>query len=303
MISAQAGQVLEELAAEGVRPWLAWPDARPPGPDVVRHGFHGVAMPPGAPLSAVRAACDALLGAGAGGTVTVAVAAPDPGAAGDADAWVAAARMLRVGVDRPNLMVGVPATKAGTGAVADCLAEGIGVNSTSVFSVEQYRAVLDAQLTGLERALANGMDLAGLVTAASFALGPLDAEVNARLDRLPGGAGHALRDTAGLATARLAHRMREERLADEWWRVLRVGGARPPMLMWTETGPAHVAALVGWNTVHVMTADTVEAAAVRGGLGGDTLLGQHEWAARTLRDLAAKGVEVGRVAEGLAGGT
>ncbi|GAA4913839.1 transaldolase family protein [Streptomyces coeruleoprunus] len=295
MISAQAEEVLQQLTAEGVSPWLSWPSTQPPGRDaVVRYGFRGVAMPPGSPLSAVRAACDALVG----GWVTVAVEA-GAGAADDPDALVAAARMLRVGVDRPNVLVGIPATKAGTVAAADCLAEGIGVDCSAVFSVEQYRAVLDAQIAGMERALSNGVDLAGFAASASCPLGLLDQEVNARLDRLPD-ADPALRDAAGAATARLLYRVREERLADAWWRVLRVAGARTPYLVWTRTGAAHVPALVGWNTAHVLTPDALEVAAERGGLHGDTLLGRHGQAQGALRALGEAGVDVASLAEALA---
>ncbi|MGW2614404.1 MFS transporter [Streptomyces sp. NPDC001500] len=102
-------------------------------------------MPLGAPNGVVRAACDVLRASG--GYVAFAAAAFD--GADDPSAWVAAARVLRSGVDRQNLLVGLPANRAGIAAVTGCLAEGIGVESTCVFSVPQYRAVLDAQRTGL----------------------------------------------------------------------------------------------------------------------------------------------------------
>ncbi|MEU7279148.1 transaldolase family protein [Streptomyces sp. NPDC045431] len=300
MISARAERCLRELAAEGVQPWLVPASSRTPDIAAVRRRFGGLSLPRGVPLDAVRAACDGLLDVpGAPGPqwgfVAVAVAVEPPSASGprpgpESGPLVAAARMVCAGVDRPNLLVRLPATRAGRAAAAACLAEGIGVQSTGVHSAEHYAAVLDAHLAGLERALARGVDVAGVATAASCPVGPLDAAVNARLDRLPGGAGRALRDTAGQATARLLHRTREERLCGARWRALRAAGARPPMLVWTGTGPAHVPALVGWNTVHALTLDTLEAAAERGGLGGDTLLGRHRDAERVLRDLADLGV-------------
>ncbi|MEY9875677.1 transaldolase [Streptacidiphilus sp. MAP12-33] len=297
MISAEAEDLLGELASEGVAPWLAWSSPEPPGPDVVRCGFAGVRMPPGASLSAVRAACTAL--SEAGGSVAVAAVVFDR-AAGPDD-WVAAARVLGGGVDRPNLLVSIPATKAGIGAIADCLAEGIGVDSTSVVSLGQYREVLDAQLTGLERALAKRADLGSLVASASCEVGPLDSEVNALLDGIAAGTGHDLRDTAGLATARLVYRLREQWLAGKRWQDLRAGRARAPLLLWTGTTPVHVPALVGGNTGHVMSAETAEAAARQGGLRGDTLLGRHEQAAETIGRLAELGVPVDAAAAAVHG--
>ncbi|MFJ3235192.1 transaldolase family protein [Streptomyces sp. NPDC086787] len=289
MMTAEALGLLEELAAEGVSPWwAACPEEQPPVLDAVRSGFRGIRMAPGTPLVAVRAACDALRACG--GVVAVAAAAFD--GADDPEAWVAAARVLRSGVDRPNLLVGVPATWAGMDATTRCLAEGIGVESTLVFSVRQYRAVLEFQCAGLERARARGMDLAPLGTAASCDLGALDAEVNARLNGFSGDAARELRDTAGLATARLLYWQRETSLAGERWQALRASGSRPPMLLWAGTRPEQVRSLVSWNTGHVMTTETVETAARGDRLEGDTLMGRHEQSARVLRELAQRDADL-----------
>ncbi|MFF3850073.1 transaldolase family protein [Streptomyces sp. NPDC002328] len=289
-------RLLKELAAEGVSPWwAAGPWEQPPVLDAVSCGFRGIRMPFGAPNGVVRAACDSLRESG--GFVAFAAAAFDGG--DDPAAWVAAARVLRSGVDRPNLLVGVPANRAGIDAVTGCLAEGIGVESTCVFSVRQYRAVLDAQRTGLELARARGVDLAALGAATSCDLGALDAEVNARLDRLSDGAASGLRDTAGLATARLLYRTREMTLACERWQSLRECGARPPMLLWSQTRPEQVPSLVSWNTAHVLTVETAEAAARGHGLQGDTLMGRHEQATRALRLLAERDVDAEAVGEEL----
>lgn len=263
--------------------------------DAVSGGFRGIRMPFGAPNGDVRAACDSMRARG--GFVAVAAAAFD--GADDPAAWVAAARVLCSGVDRPNLLVGVPANRAGIDAVTGCLAEGIGVESTWVFSVRQYRAVLDAQHTGLERARARGVDLGALGVATSCDLGMLDAEVNARLDRLPDSAARELRDTAGLATARLLYRTREMALACKRWQSLRESGARPPMLLWSETRPEQVRSLISWNTALVLTVETVEAAARGDGLEGDTLMGRHEQSARALRLLAERNVDVEAIGAGL----
>ncbi|NUP15745.1 MAG: hypothetical protein HOZ81_06560 [Streptomyces sp.] len=295
-MTAEARELIEELVAEGVAPWWeACPGERPTVLDAVRCGFRGVRMASGTPLGAVRAACEAVRARG--GFVSVAAAAFD--GADDPEAWVAAARVLRSGVDRPNLLVSVPATPAGIDTVAACLAEGIGVESTLVFSVRQYRAVLDAQWTGLERARERGVDLAGLGTAASCELGALEDEVDARLDRLPGAVASGLHGTAALATARLLFRAREMALGGARWQRLRARGARPPMLLWSGTRAAQVPSLVSWNTGHVMTAQTVEEAARGRALEGDTLLGCHEQSLRELRCLAERDVDLDVVGEEL----
>ncbi|AZP19010.1 transaldolase family protein [Streptomyces aquilus] len=295
-MTSEAMGLLEELVAEGVAPWWeAGPQEGPAVLDAVRCGFRGVRMASGTPLGAVRAACDAVRVRG--GFVSVAAAAFD--GADDPEAWVAAARVLRSAVDRPNVLVSVPATAAGIDTVADCLAEGIGVESTLVFSVRQYRAVLAAQEAGLERARERGVELAGLGTAASCELGALEDEVDARLDRRPGTAASGLRGTAALATARLLYRARETALGGEHWQSLRACGARPPMLLWSGTRAEQVRTLVSWNTGHVMTTQTVEAAARGRALEGDTLLGCHEQSLRELRCLAECDVDVDVVGEEL----
>ncbi|MBK6046240.1 transaldolase family protein [Streptomyces sp. MBT55] len=195
MISAEAGRVLADLAAEGVYPWLVWNDTLPPGPEVTRQGWRGMRMSPGAPLAAVRAACDVLRDVD--GFVSMPVGAPAGPREASPGEWIASARVLRGGVDRPNLLVGLPADGTGIQALAGCLEEGISVDSSPCYTVEQYAEVLDAQLTGLETALSGGADPSALVVAASCAVGVLDTEVDVRLTRLSGGVPHALHGTAG----------------------------------------------------------------------------------------------------------
>jgi len=115
-------RLLKELAAEGVSPWwAACPWEQSAVLDAVSCGFRGIRMPFGAPNGVVRAACDSLRASG--GFVAFAATAFD--GADDPAAWVAAARVVCSGVDRPNLLVSVPANRAGIDAVTDCLAEGI----------------------------------------------------------------------------------------------------------------------------------------------------------------------------------
>ncbi|MFB6994465.1 transaldolase family protein [Streptomyces virginiae] len=306
MLSQPAAQLLEQLAAEGVSSWLVATGAReivPASPSCRAAALLRGAVAPAADPAAVRRACDVLRGAfaasgGQQGRVSVPV---DPRAAYDASALVAAARTTSGAVGRPNLLVRVPATTAGLSAMADCLAMSISVDADLVFCTERYEEFLDAYLTGMERALAAGRPLGRITAAASVPVGALDAEVDRRL---PGSATPAapaadLRGTAAVALARQLHRLREQRLSGDWWRVLRAAGAEPPSLVWTGVGPWHVGALVGWNTAQAASLEVLEAAGARGGLRGDTLLNAHGEARRAVEALEGLGIRMRDVARDL----
>ncbi|MFF5447502.1 transaldolase family protein [Streptomyces sp. NPDC012888] len=303
MMSQPAMELLKQLAAEGVSPWLAaggpefLPGAlyRPTGASLL----HGAVVPDADP-DAARRACDTLwdvflTSGGRHGRVSVPV---DPRVAHDAQALLAEARALRAAVGRPNLLVRVPATAAGLAALADCLAEGISVDADLVFSAERYDEVLTAYLTGLERALAAGRPLHETVAVTSVPVGTLDTEVDTRLAGLPAGPDRdGARNTAAAAVARLMYRTREERMEGDWWRVLRAAGAVPPGLLWTAVEPRHIGALVGWNTGQAATADVLEEAVATGGLSGDTLLNAHEDGRKALALLEDLGIRMAEVTE------
>ncbi|OEJ93741.1 transaldolase family protein [Streptomyces thermolilacinus] len=260
--------------------------------------FVGALVPPSSP-GAARRACDALLRVhrltdGRHGHVSVPV---DPRAAHDARVLTAAARALRRAVGRANLLVRIPATPAGMTALSDCLAEGVGVDVTLIFGAERYARVLDAYFTGMERALAAGLSLHGLGCVTSFPVGPLDAAARALLGRPPcGDAGGGPWCAVALAVARQVFRLREERLASPWWRVLRAAGAQPPRLLWTEPECRHIGALVGWNTAVALPAAVLEAAPDDLELRGDTLLNRHAEGARTLAALERRGLRMAELA-------
>ncbi|MFG2487219.1 transaldolase family protein [Streptomyces virginiae] len=306
MLSQPAAQLLEQLAAEGVSPWLIATGTReilPASPSSRAAALLRGAVAPAADPAAVRRACDALRGVfaasgGQQGRVSVPV---DPRSAHDASALVAAARTASGEVGRPNLLIRVPATTAGLSAMADCLAMSISVDADLVFSPERYEEFLDAYLTGMERALAAGRPLGRITASASVPVGVLDAEVDSRLPQSPAPAGPAagLRGTAAVALARQLHRLREQRLGSAWWRVLRAAGAEPPLLVWTGVGPWHVGELVGWNTAQAASLEVLEAAGARGGLRGDTLLNAHEEARRAWQALEGLGIRMRDVARDL----
>ena len=132
----------------------------------------------------------------------------DPRLAHDTEGTVAEALDLWKTVDRPNLMVKIPATVEGLPAITRALAEGVSVNVTLIFSVERYREVMDAFLTGLERAKENGKDLSEIFSVASFFVSRVDTEIDKRLEKVEGG--EQLRGKAAIANARLAYAAYQE---------------------------------------------------------------------------------------------
>ena len=162
----------------------------------------------------------------------------DPRLARDTEATIAEARALWWAVDRPNLLIKIPATVEGLPAITQVLAEGISVNVTLIFSVERYRAVLDAWLAGLERRPADGHDVSGIASVASFFVSRVDTEVDERLDALgTPEAAAALRGKAAIANARLRlGRLRGGAAPAPGGRRSPPQGAHPQRPLWASTG-------------------------------------------------------------------
>ncbi|HEX4088812.1 MAG TPA: transaldolase [Trebonia sp.] len=255
----------------------------------------------------VRAACDVLAPVhartgGLDGCVSIEV---DPRLSRDAAATAEMARMLWTSVDRENLYIKIPATREGLAAITEAIGQGISVNVTLIFSLDRYRAVMDAYLTGLEQASAAGLDLTQIRSVASFFVSRVDTEVDARLDRLGTPAAAALKGVAAIANARLAYQAHEELTAGERWQRLAALGARPQRPLWASTGvknPAYpdtmyVAGLVAPGTVNTMPGATLEAFADHGQVTGDTITGEYAGSRRVLDELAAAGVDFDDVTE------
>ncbi|MFF3413991.1 transaldolase [Streptomyces sp. NPDC002698] len=228
----------------------------------------------------VRAGCRAfgpvhLRSGGTDGRVSVEV---DPRLARDADATIDQARKLWETVGRPNLLVKIPATGEGLTAITRVIAEGISVNVTLIFSLERYRAVMDAYLAGLEQAEAAGRDLADVHSVASFFVSRVDTEVDRRLDAIGTPEARALRGKAAIANARLAHQAYEQMTAGSRWQGLAAAGARPQRPLWASTGvkdaaypdTMYVGELVIAGTVNTMPGATLEAFADHGVLPART---------------------------------
>ncbi len=257
--------------------------------------------------SDVRAACDLFLPlyestGGVDGRVSIEV---DPRLAHDTDATVAQAKQLHAAVDRPNVHIKIPATKAGLPAITATIAEGISVNVTLIFSLERYRAVMNAYLEGLEKAHANGHDLAKIHSVASFFVSRVDTEIDKRLDAIGTDEARALKGKAGLANARLAYQAFEEVFSTPRWGSLAEAGANVQRPLWASTGvkdPAYpdtmyVDELVAANVVNTMPGKTLEATADHGDIHGDTVTGAYELAGNVLDELERVGVSYTEVVD------
>lgn len=295
--------MLRQLVNEGVSPWLSEWTCAEAGWDAARclaeeQGFLGFFAPAVVPHFALRAACDSLRPAfeRSGGRHGQVSASLSPPLANDAFALVAEVAALHRSIQRPNVLVRLPASPSGLAALSGCVARGLSVDVTPVFSAEHYGRVLTAYLNGLDRALASGLPLEGISLLASVPVGLIDTAVNSRLPGPPAG---PLRDAAGVATAQLIYRVREERLATTWWSVLRSAGAAPPRIAWTGARSEHVGALVGANTVLALTAETLENVVRENVLQGDTLLNAYHDGRRVLTALKGHGVDMADVAEAL----
>jgi transaldolase len=250
----------------------------------------------------VQLACDVFRGTweatgGVDGRVSLEV---DPRLAHDTEATIAQAMELWKVVDRPNLMIKIPATVAGLPAITAALAGGISVNVTLVFSVPRYREVMAAFFAGLEQARENGREVAGIASVASFFVSRVDTEVDKRLEEIGTEQALALRGQAAVANARLAYAAYQQEFATPRWARLREAGARPQRPLWASTGvknPAYpdtkyVTELVAPGVVNTMPEQTLRALADHGTVPGDRVSGTAAQAQRTMAALTEVGVDV-----------
>ncbi len=217
----------------------------------------------------VRAACDVFRGTydlsqGTDGFVSIEVS---PGAAHDTDGTVQEAHRLWRAVDRPNVMIKVPGTSAGCGALRRLIADGINVNVTLLFSCAAHANVIEAYLAGLEDRAAAGHALSRVASVASFFVSRVDSEIDKRLDAIGTPAALALRGKAAVANAKLAYALFQERFSGPRWAALAAKDAQVQRPLWASTGtknPAYsdvkyVEALVGPNTVNTLPPATLDA--------------------------------------------
>ncbi len=248
----------------------------------------------------VRNACDILLAVyhasdGQDGRVSIEV---DPRLARDTAKTVAQAKELHGAVDRPNVHIKIPATVEGLPAISQALSVGISVNVTLIFSLDRYRGVMNAFLTGLEQARQGGQDLSVIHSVASFFVSRVDTEVDKRLDALGTDEAAALKGKAGVANARLAYQAYEEVFSTPRWANLEAEGAHKQRPLWASTGvkdPAYkdtmyVVQLVAPNTVNTMPTKTMQAVADHGQIAGDQVTGNYDDARNVLDALERLGI-------------
>ncbi|MGO8869976.1 MAG: transaldolase [Acidimicrobiales bacterium] len=246
---------------------------------------------------------------GEDGYVSVEVA---PSLAHDTDGTVAAARDLHERIDRPNLLVKIPATPECVPAIRRMIAEGRSINVTLIFGIARYGEVIEAYLSGLEELAASGADdLSAVASVASFFISRVDTEVDRRIEDAARSAsdGHrllALRGRAAVAQARLAYQLFTERFSGPRWDALAAKGARFQRPLWASTSTknpdypdlAYVDTLIGPHTVNTMPDSTVADFLDHGTVDRtiDTGVGEAQ---QVIDELAAAGIEMEDVAHTL----
>ena len=255
----------------------------------------------------IRWACDVLRPVfdstgGQDGRVSIEV---DPRIAHDSDKTTAEASALWWLVDRPNVMIKIPATEAGLPSITAATAAGISVNVTLIFSIERYRKVMDAYLDGLRQAREAGIDLSTIRSVASFFVSRVDTEIDKRLDKIGTDEAKAVRGKAGIANARLAYEAFQQVFTGPAWEELKAAGAHVQRPLWASTGvkdPAYddtmyVTELVAPDTVNTMPEATLKAVADHGRITGPTADTGYDEARQVVSDLAEVGIELAEVTE------
>jgi transaldolase len=223
----------------------------------------------------------------------------DPRLANETEKTIPEARALWWMVDRPNLLIKIPATLEGLPAITRCISEGISINVTLIFGLERYGQVIDAYMEGLEQAAAAGHDLSQIRSVASFFVSRVDTEVDQRIDKLGTPEAEALRGKAAVANARLAYELFEQRVATDRWRALSAKGANIERPLWASTSvkdpsfgdTKYVVELVVADTVNTMPESTIRATADHGHLLGDTVHGTYDASRQVFADLEKLGIE------------
>jgi transaldolase/transaldolase/glucose-6-phosphate isomerase len=249
----------------------------------------------------VRAACDVFIplyeeSGGTDGFVSLEVS---PTLANDTEATIHEAERLREIVGRRNAMIKIPGTRAGLPAITHCIAAGINVNVTLLFSVTRYGEVIDAFLAGMERRREEGLPLETVASVASFFVSRVDGKIDPLLDRI---AEHPLRSKIAIANACAAYDLFEQTLNGARWEPLAHTGARPQRPLWASTSTKdprlsdtyYVEALVAPRTVNTMPPETFEAYRAHG-KPAQRILDGVAAAPALLAALADSGVDLGTI--------
>jgi transaldolase len=246
----------------------------------------------------IRAACDVLRPVwdecnGRDGWVSLEV---DPNLAHDTEGTNAEAKRLHALVERPNLLIKIPATREGLPAIEETIASGIPVNVTLIFSLERHREVAEAYVRGLRRLVDNGGDPSRIASVASFFVSRVDTEADRRLDEI--GGRDELKGTLAIANAKLAYVTCNELFSGAEWDRLAQAGATPQRCLWASTSTKnpdyrdviYVEELIGPDTVNTMPRETVEAFQDHGNVER-TLDRDVDGARRTLEAFGEAGID------------
>lgn len=249
----------------------------------------------------VRAACDLFAeifsqSKGFDGRVSIEV---DPRLAHDAQGTIAAGKELWSIIDRPNVMIKVPATLEGLPAITELIAAGISVNVTLIFSVKRYGQVIDAYLKGLEQCA----DPTTVHSVASFFVSRIDSTVDALLKKNGTPQAQALLGKAAIANAHLAYQLFEEKFSSHRWSELASKGANKQRPLWASTGvkdPAYpdtqyVIELIAPETVNTMPQSTLDALIDHGVVRGNTIEGNYPLALDVLKGLTDYGISLDQI--------
>jgi len=229
----------------------------------------------------------------------------DPNLADDTDATVAEARRLHDWIDRPNLYVKIPATKAGLPAIEEMIASGKNINVTLIFSLERHKEVMEAYIRGVERLVESGGDPATVHSVASFFVSRVDTEADRRLEEI-GGDAMLLKGKLAVANAKLAYQNYLQVFSGPRWEALEAKGAHKQRCLWASTSTKnpeysdvlYVDELIGPETVNTMPEETIRAFQDHGRVA-QTLTEDLEGARRVFEQLAAIGVDYDDVGETL----
>lgn len=231
-----------------------------------------------------------------------------PYLANDTQGTIAEALRLHQAVDRPNVMIKVPATPAGIPAIRELTGRGLNINITLLFSLEVYEQVVEAYLSGLEHLKQTGGDLSGIASVASFFLSRIDTEVDKRLDTLTDKTlADGLRGQAAIASATIAYNRYQALFSGPRWQALADAGARTQRLLWASTSTKnptykdtlYAEAVVGRDTVDTLPPATMDAFRDHGVVVPDAIERGVDEARALLAALEQNGVSMKAVTDAL----
>jgi transaldolase len=249
----------------------------------------------------VRQACDLFTAIyesskGVDGRVSIEV---DPRLAHDTEGTISAGKELWAIIDRPNLMIKVPATLEGLPAITALIAAGISVNVTLIFSVKRYGQVIEAYMKGIEQC----EDPSSVHSVASFFISRIDSSVDALLKKNGSPEATALLGKAAIANAHLAYQLFEEKFASDRWSTLAAKGAHKQRPLWASTGvkdptypdTRYVIELIAPDTVNTMPQATLDAVIDHGVVRGNTISAHYAEAVEVLKALTTIGISLDQV--------